>query len=155
MCSTKSVVQHQQQFLMPVRLCGGARVPYDLHVLAYLVFRTGDLLLSFSPFQSVYQPPVTSVSGTAILCPSTIPSCVLYFLSLPFCSCSECFCYIYYIPHFDWAMYILNFDRHDPSAGLCLSPTMPMQPASGLLLFFVTLLHPLSRFSRHMYIRQL
>ena len=88
------------EFLAPGRLCGGARVSHDLHVLPCLLFRTVDFLLSSSPLQPMYPPPVPSASGAALLRPSAIPSPVLYLLSLPSCSCPEFFCYIYYLPHF-------------------------------------------------------
>ena len=70
------------EFLAPGRLCGGARVPYDLHVLPWLLFRPVDLLLSSSPFQPVYPPLVPSASAAALLRPSIIPSPVVYLLPL-------------------------------------------------------------------------
>ena len=135
-----------KEFLEPVRLCGGASVPYDFHVLLCLLSRPVDLLLSSCPFQSVYPPPVPSASGAALLRPSTIPSCVLYLLFLPSCSCPEFFCYIYYFPHFHCLIYMINLNPHDPSTRLCPSPTIPIQPSSGLFHLVVTRLYSFSSF---------
>ena len=135
-----------KEFLAPGRLCDGARVPYVLHVRSCLLFLPVDLRLSCSPFESVYPPPVSSAYGAALLQPSTIPLRVLDLLSLPSCSCPEFFCYMYYFPHFHNVIYILNFDPHDPSAGLCPSPTIPIQPYCGLFLLLVTLPYSFSYF---------